>query len=134
MDATPLESLKVKKHCEMCGAGRKGMLEPAFDPSGKPKTLCRDCRIGSAELLAARRGQPVIVVIEGGCLNHVFQIIDGRPVHLAHDLIDWDYAESDPREFWEKRTPELRAFIQKNFPEEFRSIQEGIEFQKAATK
>ena len=57
----PLESLVLKDHCEMCGvtalaAGRVGvLLEPAFDPSGQPKTLCRDCRIGSAELLADRR-------------------------------------------------------------------------------
>ncbi|SRR6266480_2743545 len=57
----PLESLVLKDHCEMCGvtalaAGRVGvLLEPAFDLSGQPKTLCRDCRIGSAELLADRR-------------------------------------------------------------------------------
>ncbi len=57
----PLESLVPKDHCEMCGvtalaAGRVGvLLEPAFDPSGQPKTLCQDCRIGSAELLADRR-------------------------------------------------------------------------------
>ena len=57
----PLESLVLKEHCEMCGvtalaAGRVGvLLEPAFDPSGQPKTLCQDCRIGSAELLADRR-------------------------------------------------------------------------------
>jgi hypothetical protein len=57
----PLESLVLKDYCEMCGvtalaAGRVGvLLEPAFDPSGQPKTLCQDCRIGSAELLADRR-------------------------------------------------------------------------------
>jgi hypothetical protein len=60
-----LESYPIFPHCEMCGArdykkqgsvvaGHAGLagLEPAFDPSGKPKRLCRDCRIGSAELLA----------------------------------------------------------------------------------
>jgi len=56
----PLESYKVAGHCEMCGApaqrnGRAAMLEPAFNPSGEPMTLCRDCRIGSAELLAEQR-------------------------------------------------------------------------------
>ncbi len=59
----PLEALKLKDHCEMCGktyrdhrdpsgiwrAGEK--LEPGFDPYGEAKTLCSDCRIGSAELL-----------------------------------------------------------------------------------
>ncbi len=61
-----LESLKLKRHCEMCGATNKKpksvlehhkdefQLEPAFNPSGQPMTLCRDCRIGSAELLADR--------------------------------------------------------------------------------
>jgi hypothetical protein len=50
-----LESLKLKDHCEMCGASQRNPnslpLEAAFNPSGKPMTLCRDCRMGSAELL-----------------------------------------------------------------------------------
>jgi hypothetical protein len=45
----PLESLQMGDHCEMCG--RTGWLEPAFDPAWNPRTLCRACRIGSAELL-----------------------------------------------------------------------------------
>jgi hypothetical protein len=32
-------------------------LEPAFNPSGVPMTLCYDCRIGSAELLQQRCAQ-----------------------------------------------------------------------------
>ena len=54
--AGPLESLKLKTHCEMCEATNRNKgaapLEPAFDPSGQARTLCRNCRIGSAELLA----------------------------------------------------------------------------------
>jgi hypothetical protein len=48
----PLESLKLKDHCEMCG--HKKLLEPAFNPSRQAKILCQDCRIGSAELLHKR--------------------------------------------------------------------------------
>jgi hypothetical protein len=63
----PLESLELEglsDYCEMCGAAERKPggsktqdvgLEPAFNPSGQPKTLCRDCRIGSAELLANKR-------------------------------------------------------------------------------
>lgn len=63
----PLESLErggLADYCEMCGTrerkpgGSKTQdvgLEPAFDPSGQPKTLCQECRIGSAELLANKR-------------------------------------------------------------------------------
>jgi hypothetical protein len=55
----PLELLEregLSDHCEMCGNQEKcASLEPAFDPSGQPKTLCRECRIGSAELLANKR-------------------------------------------------------------------------------
>ena len=64
----PLEFYIMTDHCEMCGAsdykkqrsiiaGAAGIsgLEAAFDPDGKPKTLCRQCRIGSAELLADQR-------------------------------------------------------------------------------
>lgn len=53
----PLEKMQrgggMKDICEMCGS--KKHLEPAFDPSWHPKTLCRDCRIGCAELLADAR-------------------------------------------------------------------------------
>ena len=64
----PLESYPLFPHCEMCGAsdykkqgsvvaGASGLagLEPAFNPSGHPMTLCRDCRMGSAEILADQR-------------------------------------------------------------------------------
>lgn len=55
----PLRALKLKKHCEMCGAQDSPTmsyrLEVAFDPKGQPKTLCQACRIGSAELLADQR-------------------------------------------------------------------------------
>lgn len=52
----PLESLTLKDHCEMCGRteeiyGLRAKLEAAFDPDDQPKTLCYECRIGSAELL-----------------------------------------------------------------------------------
>lgn len=62
-----LESYVIRTHCEMCGRHPKGSttskerrgnklrLEPAFDPHGRPKTLCYDCRIGSSELLAEQR-------------------------------------------------------------------------------
>lgn len=39
-----------KKYCEMCG--RKSGLRQAPDPAGKEKTLCRECRQGSAGILA----------------------------------------------------------------------------------
>jgi hypothetical protein len=61
--AGPLQSYPMFPHCQMCGASdykKQGCivaaglvgLEPAFNPSGEPMTLCRNCRIGSAELLA----------------------------------------------------------------------------------
>jgi hypothetical protein len=60
----PLVSLALKDYCEMCGASRRHPaslpLEAAFDPSGQAKTLCRDCRMGSAELLHERsKGEPL---------------------------------------------------------------------------
>jgi hypothetical protein len=61
----PLESYKMAGHCEMCGASDfqpHPELEPAFNPSGEPKTLCRDCRIGSAELLADVRAELLTVL------------------------------------------------------------------------
>jgi hypothetical protein len=52
----PLESVRMTEHCEMCGNQTNVCsLEPAFDPRSHAKTLCRDCRIGSAELLAEYR-------------------------------------------------------------------------------
>jgi len=69
----PLESYKIAGHCEMCGANsldgrhraltpRPLALEPAFNPSGEPMTLCYDCRIGSAELLADQRAAMLTVL------------------------------------------------------------------------
>jgi hypothetical protein len=57
--AGPLESLTLEGYCEMCGdrsgwGGPNGGLEPAFNPSGQPMTLCRPCRIGSAEVRDAQ--------------------------------------------------------------------------------
>lgn len=55
----PLQSLVVEDHCQMCGRTNKDRayapLEPAFNPSGCAMTLCKACRIGSAELLQSER-------------------------------------------------------------------------------
>jgi hypothetical protein len=71
--AGPLESLKLKTRCEMCGATNRNKgaapLEPAFDPSGQAKTLCCNCRIGSAELLAHPR--TIYVEVSGGVVQAV---------------------------------------------------------------
>lgn len=64
MKAGPLERYVMRTHCEMCGAHPPGTidgrysaarLEAAYDPNGQPKTLCYDCRIESAEILAEHR-------------------------------------------------------------------------------
>ena len=50
-----------KDHCEMCG--RKSGLKQAPDPSGIMRTLCRDCRVGSKQLLDAKQrggGSPTV--------------------------------------------------------------------------
>jgi hypothetical protein len=53
-----LEKLRLKDHCEMCGARNTNnlnfRLEPALNPSGHPMTLCYLCRVGSAELIQER--------------------------------------------------------------------------------
>ncbi len=89
----PLESLKLKDHCEMCGANYKSSdhangrsLEAAFNPSGKPMTLCRDCRIGSAELLADQRKELLEVLKQLlGDLRQKFPGIE-TPVETAAGL------------------------------------------------
>jgi hypothetical protein len=69
----PLEQLQAKMadHCQMCGT-TKDYLEPAFNPSGKPMTLCRDCRIGSAEPLDEARAR----MLEA--LEHIIEIRNER--------------------------------------------------------
>lgn len=57
------KSGRVVSHCQMCGANSLGVaLERAFNPRAKVMTLCRDCRIGSAELLADERERMIIAL------------------------------------------------------------------------
>jgi hypothetical protein len=122
--AGPLESLKLKTHCEMCGATNwnKGAapLEPAFDPSGRPKILCRKCRIGSAELLAQPR--TINVEVSGG----VVQAVQNLPERCTWILLDWDDFESDPVETWERTDEHTRKFIQKKYPDSYDKVMNAI--------
>lgn len=122
-----LESLKLKWHCEMCGATNKKpksvlehhkdefQLEPAFNPSGQPMTLCRDCRIGSAELLASRKTY-ALVTVSGGIADVV--LAEGG---AEIDILDFDNLESTDApdlilsdrewEYLKEYSPDLFAFF-----------------------
>lgn len=63
----PLESLTLKDFCQMCGQITN--LEPAFNVGGKPRTLCYECRIGSAELLSEQRAELLARLRE--CLDYL---------------------------------------------------------------
>ena len=89
----PLQSYKMKDHCEMCGItdaacrnhdDSAAHLEPAFNPSGQLMTLCRDCRIGSAEILAAERANGrAIITVYGG-------VAEVGESSVPVDIIDYD--------------------------------------------
>jgi hypothetical protein len=124
----PLASLKLKTRCEMCGATnrKKGAapLEPALDPSARPKILCRKCRIGSAELLAQPRR--IYVEVSGG----VVQAVQNLPPGCTYILLDWDSFESDPVETWERTDEQTRKFIQEQHPDSYRRIMNDIRTNK----
>ncbi len=117
-------SLKLKTRCEMCGATdrKKGAapLEPALDPSGRPKILCRSCRIGSAELLAAPRR--IYVEVSGG----VVQAVQNLPERCRWIVFNWDSFESDPVETWERTDEQTRKFIQKQYPDSYNRIVNAV--------
>jgi hypothetical protein len=119
-----LESVKLKTHCDMCGATNRkngaAPLEPAFDPSGQPKTLCRKCRIGSAEVLAHLR--TIYVEVSGG----VVQALQNLPERCNWILLDWDSFESDPIETWERTDEQTRKFIQKEYPASYDRVMDAI--------
>ena len=137
-NAGPLESLKLKSSCEMCGATNRQKaakpLEPAFDPSGQPKTLCRECRIGSAEVLDTKRRRPVVVTLEGGIAQSVFQVAQEQKQGFQgvdYEVLDWDawenvYSPEGVKAYWQGLSPQLRAYVQKHLPEEYSRIQERI--------
>jgi hypothetical protein len=122
----PLERLErrgLKKHCQMCGNNdAPGQLEPAFNPDGKPMTLCRLCRIGSAELLADRRAKKpyVLVTVSGG----VADVVQGSSV-VDVDILDYDnLRDCGPGDiqlsdgewaYLEKHSPELFEFFAPSF-------------------
>jgi hypothetical protein len=123
-NAGSLASLKLKTRCEMCGATNQNKgaapLEPALDPSGRPKILCRSCRIGSAELLAQPRR--IYVEVSGG----VVQAVQNLPKHCNWIVLDWDNFESDPVETWERADEQMRKFIQERHPDSYCKIMSGI--------
>ena len=94
----PLESYKVAGHCEMCGANsldgrhralvpRPLALEPAFNPAGEPKTLCYDCRIGSAEILADVRADLLAACILALKVIPALGYEPGTAQRKAHDAL-----------------------------------------------
>ena len=66
----PLERHKLANYCEMCGVAHyRFRLEAGFDPSGQVKTLCAECRIGSAELREERL-QTAVKALQGVLHHH----------------------------------------------------------------
>ncbi len=109
----------------MCGERSdeaRDWLEPAFNPSGVPMTLCRDCRIGSAECLAAERAKKpyVLVTVSGG----VADMVKGSEA-VDVDILDFDNLESteagdlilSDKEwvYLEEYSPDLFAFFAPSF-------------------
>jgi hypothetical protein len=112
----PLESLKLVKYCQMCGnSDATNELEPAFNPSGVPMTLCRDCRIGSAELLAESRAvKPyVLIVVSGG----VAELAKGSETADV-DILDFDNLKEDTRETVSLSDREWE-YLQAEYPEQY---------------
>jgi hypothetical protein len=106
----PLESYPIFPHCEMCGArdykkqgsvvaGHVGLagLEPAFNPSGEPMTLCRDCRIGSAELLADVRADLLAACKLALKVTPALGYEPGTAQRNAHDALVAAIAEATKR-------------------------------------
>ncbi len=123
--AGPLASLQLKTHCEMCGAtNRTGVaapLEPAFDPGGQPKTLCRKCRIGSAELLAQPR--MIYVEVSGG----VVQTVQNLLPRYTYIVLDWDSFDSEPIETWKRTDEQARKFIKEQYPDSYNKIVNAVD-------
>jgi hypothetical protein len=119
-----LASLKLKTRCEMCGATNRkkdaAPLEPALDPSGQPKTLCRECRIGSGDLLAQPRR--IYVEVSGG----VVQAVQNLPNNCNWIVLDWDNFESDPVETWARTDEQTRKFIQEEYADSYCKIMNDI--------
>lgn len=137
----PLEALKLKTYCEACGDRDKGArhrahLEPAFNANWEPKTLCRACRIGCAELLEQRNNvapRPLVIVLEGGLCQDVFRIdSSGAAIDLTHTVLDWDQFEQDPAEDIADRfagyPTEVKQYIRTKLPEVYEQFQEAIRF------
>jgi hypothetical protein len=94
----PLESYKMAAHCEMCGANsldgrhralvpRALNLEAAFNPSGQPMTLCFDCRIGSAEILADVRADLLAACKLALKVTPALSYEPGTAQRKAHDAL-----------------------------------------------
>ena len=76
-------------------------------------------------------GGPLAIFIEGGLVQDVGRLTPKGFLDVEYELMDYDVLETiddfEVKEYFERRSPELRAYIQKFLPEEYAKFQEAID-------
>lgn len=78
----------------------------------------------------------MIVETEGGIVNEVFSLVDGRWVALnMFETIDWDaFSDGDTEEEWDRLSEVTQEFIKTNRPQEYEDIMNKIEYLREERK
>lgn len=80
----------------------------------------------------------IVVFIEGGLVSGVVDLDAPSPSKgIEYEVVDYDVLEDnggqDTKEYFERRSPELMAYMEKNLPNEWAMIQDAIKDAEGAT-
>jgi len=75
-------------------------------------------------------GGPLVIFVEGGLVQDVGRVSDTGFVSAEYDIVDYDILDGssneEVKEYFERRSPEVVAYMKKFLPDEYEKFQERI--------
>jgi hypothetical protein len=75
-------------------------------------------------------GGPLVIFVEGGLVQDVGRVNDDGFLSVEYDIVDYDILEgtvdTDVKDYFERRSPAVQAYMKKYLPDEFERFQEAI--------
>jgi hypothetical protein len=72
-------------------------------------------------------GGPLVIFVEGGVVQDVGRVNTSGFLAVEHEVMDYDILEGnsdeDVQDYFERRSPELKAYMEKFLPDEFQKFQ-----------
>jgi hypothetical protein len=75
-------------------------------------------------------GGPLVIFAEGGLVQDVGRVSDTGFLDVEYDIVDYDVLEGNTdvevKEYFERRSPAVQAYMKQYLPEEYERFQEAI--------